>query len=535
MAIKGSLKEASLPDVIQLLFLGRRTGCLAVADRQSHGSVYLEDGWITHATIVNRRDRFGDILVKRGRISQAQLDEGIRAQAGMPDRKLGEILASLGFISRDELVRWARIQVEEAVYTLFTWQSGSFTFEAGVRPDDVELGDPINPESLLLEGARRVDEWALIERKIPSFDLIFSLEHEPDGSLEFTETQRRILPLLDGARDVRALIEDAGLSEFDVGQALYGLLTAGLVRRVGTSTPAPTTRQQETNIEEHRNLGVAFYRTGMLDEAVREFRRVAELRPSEGAAPFYLGLIALRQHRYEDAADHFRQSIDRAGPRPSALHNLGLALEYGGRLEQAEPVLADAAVRGRDDPRILLSWGSVALARGDVEAADARLRQARDRFGGAPPAPWFEAMSRAAAARGELDRALTVAREGVEAYPGATVLRNNLAVFLEAAGEVEQAEALLRAALEEEPGIPQIAKNLGDLCYRSGRFDEAWEHYERAAKLVPDLGDDLYFKMGNLALKRRETERAGDLWRRAVELNPDHQLARANLDALGTG
>ena len=44
MAIKGSLKEASLPDVIQLLYLGRRTGCLAITDRQNLGYIYFDDG-----------------------------------------------------------------------------------------------------------------------------------------------------------------------------------------------------------------------------------------------------------------------------------------------------------------------------------------------------------------------------------------------------------------------------------------------------------------------------------------------------------
>ena len=44
MAIKGSLKEASLPDVIQLLFLGRRTGCLALADRHNFGTIYFDEG-----------------------------------------------------------------------------------------------------------------------------------------------------------------------------------------------------------------------------------------------------------------------------------------------------------------------------------------------------------------------------------------------------------------------------------------------------------------------------------------------------------
>ena len=41
MAIKGSLKEASLPDVLQLLALGKKTGCLSLTDRQNLGSIFL--------------------------------------------------------------------------------------------------------------------------------------------------------------------------------------------------------------------------------------------------------------------------------------------------------------------------------------------------------------------------------------------------------------------------------------------------------------------------------------------------------------
>ena len=65
MAIKGSLKEASLPDVLQLLALGKKTGCLSVTDRTNLGNIYFDNGWICHASIVNRRDRLGDMLVKR--------------------------------------------------------------------------------------------------------------------------------------------------------------------------------------------------------------------------------------------------------------------------------------------------------------------------------------------------------------------------------------------------------------------------------------------------------------------------------------
>jgi tetratricopeptide (TPR) repeat protein len=115
------------------------------------------------------------------------------------------------------------------------------------------------------------------------------------------------------------------------------------------------------------------------------------------------------------------------------------------------------------------------------------------------------------------------------------VLRNNLAVLRELAGDVAGAETMLRAALVEDPSLPQISKNLADILYRFGRFDEAREAYDRAAKLAPDLGDDLYFKLGNIAYKRRDHDRARASWRRATELNPGHELARANLDMLDIG
>jgi len=536
MAIKGSLREAALPDVIQLLFLGRRTGCLAVADRQNHASVYFEDGWVIHATIVNRRDRLGDMLVKSGRISAQLLDQAIQRQGLAPGRRVGAILVELGAITPEELAQAVRRQVEEAVYALFTWTGGSFSFEPGMAPEPEVDRVRISPEALLLEGARRVDEWSLIEKKIPSFDLVFapdrSLDHPPD--LDFSEAQRRLLPLVDGVRDVRTLVDDSGLTEYDACQALYGLMSAGLVHRVGTSTPPPSGRSIDFQIDEHRNLGIAFYRTGMLEEADREFRRVAELRPAEGHAPFYLGLIAARQGRWVDAAGYFRQASDRAGPRPAILHNLGVSLAQSGEPDQAEARLADAAGRAPNDPRLQLAWGLAALERGEAPLAVVRLARARELLGDATPPPlWFWGAARAHALAGDLESALDIAGQGAARHPGNAVLLNNYAVFLEAAGDLGGAEAALHRALAETPSLPQTSKNLGDIYYRLGRFDDAWEAYQRALRLSPDLGDDLHFKLGNLALKRGDPGAARAHWSRAVELNPRHQLARANLQTLG--
>ena len=535
MAIRGSLKEASLPDVIQLLFLGRRSGCLSVADRQRHGSIYFEEGWIIYASIVNRRDRLGDMLLASGAITRAQLDQALALQGTAPGRRIGELLVNLGLLSPDELRRFVRLQIEEAVYALFNWTTGSFSFEAGTRPTGEEQLDRINPESLLLEGARRVDEWSLIEAKIPSFDLIFAVlpGQVESHQASFTEAQRRLLPLLDGKRDVRQLIDVSGLSEFEAAQALFGLVTAGLAHKVGTASNAAPSRMLEARIEEHRNLGVAFYRTGMLEEARREFRRVGELRPSEGTAPFYLGMIAARQDNWDEAADLFRQAIDRSGPRPALLLNLAVALERRGRLDQAESILAEAASRAGEDAAIQTGWGVLALERAEPAVARQRLQRARELYrDSTPPALWYWAAARAAAESADLDVALDLAKEGAERHPEHPVLRNNLAVLLEATGSHAEAEALLRPMLGEEPPLSQPFKNLGDLCYRSGRYEEAATHFARAAALAPDLGDDVYFKLGNLAFRGRDLDKARQCWERVLALNPGHQLARANLESL---
>src|SRR5438128_1792106 len=519
MAIKGSLKEASLPDVLQLLALGQKTGCLSIADRSNFGYIYFEKGRICYASIVNRRDRLGDILVKHNRITQEQLTAAVHRQTKEQGKKLGEVLVGMGVITQADLERYMRVQIEESVYYLFTWTQGTFNFESDVRPERQDFLVSINPESLLLEGARRVDEWSLIEKKIPSFDLIFVVDKDrlAISEAKLTDTQQRLLPLLDASRDVNQVIEDSGLGEFEIGKALYGLITAGFVHRAGRTASPADAQITDARVEEHRNLGIAFYKTGMLDEAAREFRRVAELRPGEANAHFYIGLVALKQARWREAMEALRLAAEKGGGRPAVFHNLGFAYEQLGRLDEAEAAYGEAAARARTDAKVYLGWGVVALKRGDYGGAAGRLDRARELFGKAPPPAWFWARALAAAGAGEFELAQDLADEGAEAYPSHAALQNNLAVLKELSGDLTGAEDLVRAARKNEPSLPQLSKNLGDLAYRGSRYDEAWEAYSRAIELAPDLGDDVYFKLGNIAYKRNSRELAAQLWRKALE------------------
>ena len=536
MAIKGSLKEASLPDVLQLLAMGKKTGCLSVTHRNNFGYIYFDKGKISYASIVNRRDRIGDMLVKAGQISQEQLQAAIDAQAKQRDKRIGDLLVDLGFISREKLHEHVRIQIEEAVYLLFTWNEGTFNFEVDVRPERQDLLVSINPESLLLEGARRVDEWSLIEKKIPTFDVVFDADWRKLASadLSLNAEQQAVLQYVDGRRDVTHLVEASGLVEFEVGKALYGLLSAGLIHRVGRNSRIGLQAIPDVQVDEHRNLGVAFYRTNMHEDALREFNLALDANKDDAVARFYLGLVLLKQGKWQEAIVAYEDAVARPGVRAATFYNYAIALERMGRYAEALIALQDAIKRGGSrDARIHTSIGVVSLLMGDVDAADKALAEAKPMWGARPSAAWFHYSALAAAVRGDVSRAAQLLQEAIGHHPHVAALHNNLTVMLERQGRFDDALHAAERGLTDDPLLPQLHKNIGDLCYRANRPEEAIDAYGRAVQADPQLGDDVYFKLGTLHMARRERDRAVQYWERALELDPNNAAVRRNLETAG--
>ena len=231
MAIEGALQDVSLADICQLLSMGMKTGCLSITDRSNFGYIYFKNGRVIHASVLKRPDRLGELLVRNHVITRKDLSAAMERQALEKGKRLGELLVEQESITEEKLQTFIQMQIEEAVYHLFTWHQGSFHFDTDQVPDEEGIFlVNVPPEALLMEGARRVDEWSQVEKKIPSFDVVFQLDKHPDESdedVELTKDQKKVLPFVDGVRTVDEIMNEAGLVEFETGKALYGLILGG--------------------------------------------------------------------------------------------------------------------------------------------------------------------------------------------------------------------------------------------------------------------------------------------------------------------
>jgi hypothetical protein len=342
MAIEGPLRELGIHDVFQLLDLSRKTGVLRVTSELRHnaGTIYFEQGAVVFAEIRSNPHPLGALLLRTGRISEAELERARELQRRQGDpRRLGEILVALGALTPRELERQVRFQVEEVVFEVMSWREGYFSFTEGPLTDVVpEATVRIPTEALLMEGARRIDEWARIESRIPHLGVIPALAPPAEGAagtLDLLPPEWETLALVDGTRDVRAIAMELGRSEFEVAKTLFGLDSAGVIVLLD---PGATRRERATlagDLAELVARAEDALARGDLEGARAAAAEAAGLYPHDAAVHLVLARIALAAARGAEAAEAARRAL-RLDPLLVAAHRvLGHALAASGRFAEA--------------------------------------------------------------------------------------------------------------------------------------------------------------------------------------------------------
>jgi hypothetical protein len=187
MSFQGSIQELPVPDIIQLVSVSGKTGMFTLVRGSERGYIYLKAGQMVHA-------RVGDLVG------------------------------------------------EEAVYALAIWSSGDFQFSPSEEPDAVTIEK--SNTSLLMESARRLDEWKVLSRKIPGLDYVpVLLPREASEPVTISPLEWNLVIRIDGRRTVEELARSQNTSSFETAKVVYGLVTAGLIEmrtRDSTRAAAPS-------------------------------------------------------------------------------------------------------------------------------------------------------------------------------------------------------------------------------------------------------------------------------------------------------
>jgi len=343
MALEGPLKEFHIQDVFQLLDLGRKTGILRVTSelRQTAASVSFDRGGVVAATLGKNPQRFGARLVRLGKISAKDLDRALALQEKGDARKLGDILVSLGALSRRELDRQLKAQIEETLLDLLSWTEGHFRFEEGAPSESlVDAPNRVQTEGLLMESARRQDEWSRIEDKVPHLRVVPKLpppDSSSNGKLDLAPFEWEVLAAVDGERDLHTLADSLGRSEFDVARTIYTLAAAGVVV---LDTGSTATAEQGISLAPVRQA----LARGEFEQAATTVQEILRNDPLLPEARRLLGVCQAALGRFRSAADSWK-SWSRLGTRTAAEEALAPEVD---RLRQAAEILAEELERYRD-------------------------------------------------------------------------------------------------------------------------------------------------------------------------------------------
>ena len=167
MSLNGKLEDVSLSDVMQFVHLGRRTGTLSLTQGRREAEIGFHRGQIVSAWAPGTKP-LAELLVEVELVTREAMGELLHAQqAELPRRSLGQVLVSSGTLDFDAIRAAIEGQIEQTIYDLVTWTTGSFEFALDeLKPiDDIAMypGDVIpklnlNTQMVLLEAARILDE-----------------------------------------------------------------------------------------------------------------------------------------------------------------------------------------------------------------------------------------------------------------------------------------------------------------------------------------------------------------------------------------
>jgi hypothetical protein len=280
-----------------------------------------------------------------------------------------------GAIGARELERQGRLQIESVVFELLSWHDGFFSFEEGpVSGAVIEVPVQVSTESLLMEGARRIDEWSRMGDRVPNVGVVPVLATVPDQHptlLDLLPSEWEVLAAIDGNSDLRGIAANLGRSEFDVAKVVYGLLSTGVVELNGRSHSGSASAVANVDADKSLEGARSALASGRAEEALTGARSVIGVRPTSTEARLIAARALRRLKRLGEAAEELRHAAEISPDHPDIHLELGYAAldkgDFDSAVDSWKRYLERAPAANGDTIRIREALASANFLRGLLE------------------------------------------------------------------------------------------------------------------------------------------------------------------------
>jgi two-component system, OmpR family, response regulator len=223
-ARQGELRD-NLPGLITAFYLAKETGELSCKKGKVKKVVYFEGGQPVFALSNLAADRFGQFLVRVGKIKAEQLED-VAVVAQQTNRRTGDVLVERGLLKDTERLYYVGQQVKSIIYSLFGWEEGQFvlTFREKARTESIKLD--VFPGNLVARGIKKLYKPERIARLVRPEDRLMPSMQPPYqlNELELEKWEATLLPRLDGTRTNAEIFALANKPEHQVRAFLASLL-----------------------------------------------------------------------------------------------------------------------------------------------------------------------------------------------------------------------------------------------------------------------------------------------------------------------
>lgn len=230
-SLQGTLESFQLPEILTFLSTARKTGTLVVESGMWKSSVFLDAGALVYATSSQASLRLGELLLRKRKISSAQFAQ-IDALMQSDGGRFGQIAVQQGVLSEEQLRDFLKIQVSEILFDAFVWREGTFSFVDEMTLPPYAATIAVDLPNLIMEGARRIEEWEQCVRLLPDANAVFRVVSTPESDkITLSLDEWKILFLINGQRTLDELAQE-GDDPLRVYRIVYGLLSNKLIEPV---------------------------------------------------------------------------------------------------------------------------------------------------------------------------------------------------------------------------------------------------------------------------------------------------------------